>query len=228
MNDQVGSPGLPATTRQLPAEALPPPVRPQRFARMRAWLRSRVGRIAVPLIALLLGIVIGVVALLLIGLSGQGQTVATPAAGQSDLVVEVERAFLTNLVIQNLRKSGMPGTIENVNVTLAQGDQFTINGDDTFGVLGIGLTKHFTVVVQPYIRTCVLQIHVVSANLSGIPVTGFVQSFESSINQQLQQKPTGLPSGFQYCTTSVRTQPDGIFMTYSATPIAMRNDSWLV
>jgi len=195
---------------------------------VRSWLRSRAGRIVVPLVALLVGVALGVVVLLLIGLSGQGQTVATPQAGQSDLVVEADRAFLTNLVIQNLRKSGMPGTIENVNVTLAQGDQFTINGDDTFSVLGIGLTKHFTVVVQPYIRTCMLQIHVVSANLSGIPVTGFVQSFESSINQQLQQKPTGLPGGFQYCTTSVRTQPDGMFVTYSATPIALRNGSWLV
>jgi len=48
-------------------------------------------------------------------------------------------------------------------------------------------------------------------------VTGFVQSFESRINQQLQQKPSGLPKGFQYCTTGVRTTPAGMFITYSAT-----------
>ena len=54
---------------------------------------------------------------------------------------------------------------------------------------------------------------------AGIPVTGFVQSFESHINQQLQEKPSGLPKGFQYCTTGVRTTPAGMFITYSATPI---------
>jgi hypothetical protein len=113
----------------------------------------------------------------------------------------------------------MPGNISNVAVDLALGDQMTINGDDGFSLLGIGVTKHFTIVVQPYVSNCVLQIHVVHADVSSIPVTGFVQSFESHINQQLQQKPSGLPKGFQYCTTGVRTTPAGMFVTYSAVPI---------
>jgi hypothetical protein len=214
----------PASTKTLPPQL--PPAHPSRFARLiawlRAWLRSRTGRIVVPVVALLLGILLGIVVILLIGISGEGQRVATSTAGQGDIIIEADRAYLSNIVIQNLRRAGMPGTIQNVVVTLAQGDQFTIDGDDAFSLLGIGVSKHFTLVVQPYIRSCFLQVHVVSANLSGIPVTGFVEAFESNINEQLQQKPSGLPTGFQYCATNVRTQPDGLFVTYSATPVAVR------
>jgi hypothetical protein len=59
----------------------------------------------------------------------------------------------------------------------------------------------------------------VHADFSNIPVTRFTQNFESQINQQLQKKPEGLPGGFQYCTTGVRTEPAGMFVTYSATPV---------
>ena len=38
-----------------------------RFARVRGWLRSRTGRIVIPLIALLIGLVLGVAALFLFG-----------------------------------------------------------------------------------------------------------------------------------------------------------------
>jgi hypothetical protein len=206
-------------TNQLPSHPLLPPPRKPRFARIRAWLRSRTGRIVVPLVALVLGIAIGIGSLLFYGLSGEGQVLLVPTSGKGDLIVEADKAFLTHVVEMNLRDAGMPGNISNVEVDLANGDHMTINGDDGFSLLGIGVTKHFTIVVQPYVNNCVLQIHVVHADVSSIPVTGFVQSFESHINQQLQQKPSGLPKGFQYCTTGVRTAPAGMFVTYSAKPI---------
>ncbi len=221
----TATPDTPATTRHLPPKH--PPAHHPRFERqirwLRAWLRSRAGRITIPLVALLIGILLGVVVLLLIGISGDGRRVVTTTVGSGDLIVEANKTYLTAIVSQNLRSAGMPGTIENVVVTLSQGDQFTVDGDDAFSVLGIGVSKHFSLVVQPYIHACSLQVHVVSANLSGIPVTGFVQSFESNINAQLQEKPGGLPTGFQYCATGVRTQPDGLFVTYSATPVALRD-----
>ena len=43
-----------------------------RFARVRGWLRSRTGRVVIPLIALLVGVVLGVTALFLFGESGVG------------------------------------------------------------------------------------------------------------------------------------------------------------
>lgn len=212
-----------------PSLPLPPPSdtssRPfqsppkQRFGRPRRWLRSRAGRIILPLIALLLGIVIGISSLILYGLEGDGQVLPVPGPGKTDLTVEADKAFITSLVTAKLRQSGLPGTLENIQVSLATGDQMTINGEDRFSMLGIGFTRHFTVVVQPYISNCSLQIHVVHADLSSIPVTGFVQKFETSVNQQFQQKPTSLPQGFQYCATGVNTQPGALFITYSAIPV---------
>ncbi|GAC1567997.1 MAG: hypothetical protein NVS3B14_15780 [Ktedonobacteraceae bacterium] len=191
----------------------------QRFARLRSWLRSRSGRIIIPLVALLLGIMIGLVSLILYGLSGDRQVAGLQAPGKGDITVELDRAFITDIVSMNIGASGMPGTVKNVQVDLASGDLVTINADDEFSLLGFGVTKHFTIVVQPYVTNCLLQTRIVHVELSGIPVTGFVQLFTSNLNQELLKKPTGLPQGFTYCTTGVHTQPSGLFITYSATPI---------
>src|SRR6185312_3063438 len=118
-----------------------------------------------------------------------------------------------------LKDSGIPGTVKNVQVTLKNGDQMTITGDDEFSFLGIDMTRNFTLVVQPYVTSCMLQMHVVHADIGSIPVTGFVESFESNINAQLRTKPTGLPTGFTYCTVGVHTETGGMFVTYSATPV---------
>ncbi len=201
-----------------PPQPQPAPGKP-RFNRVRGWLRSRTGRVVIPLFTLLLGIVLGVLAIFLYGLSGEGQIVLVPVSTNGNIIVEADKAFLTQLVRKNLSDSGMPGQIRNVEVDLVHGDQMTVNGDDSFSLLGVGVSKHFTFVVQPYVNSCVLQIHIVHADFSTIPVTGFAQTFESHINQQLQQKPQGLPNGFQYCTTGVRTEPAGMFVTYSATPV---------
>jgi hypothetical protein len=215
MSYQNQPPSIPLSSQQQP-QTTP---RSPRFARVREWLSSRTGRLVIPLVALLVGIVLGIAAIFLYGLTGEGQIVIVPSSAKGNIVVEADKEFLTQLVTKNLRDSGMPGQIENVTVDLSQGDQITVNGDDGFSVLGIGVARHFTFVVQPYVSSCVLQIHVLHADFSSIPVTGFAQVFESNINQQLQQKPQGLPSGFQYCTTGVRTESGGMFVTYLATPV---------
>jgi len=104
----------------------------------------------------------------------------------------------------------------HVQVTFERGDRMIINGDDQ---IALGFTGHFTIVVQPLIASCRLKIHVLQANLAGIPITGFVAMFEDQVNQQLQSKPATLPSGFVYCETSVRTDPQGLYLTVSAKPV---------
>lgn len=200
------------------AKKPPKSLRKPRFKRLRGWLRGRTGRIVIPLVALLLGIIIGITSLFLYGLSGDGKVLPVPGPGRTDISVVADKAYITSIVSMNLRESGLPGTIENARVDLVSGDQLTINADDAFSILGVGFTRHFTVILQPYIGNCSLQVHVTHADLSSIPVTGFVSAFESSINAQLQQKPTSLPLGFQYCATSVSTQPAGLLLTYSAIP----------
>lgn len=213
MKDQ----GQPPSSPLLPV--LPPAPRKPRFVRVRQWLRSRTGRSVVPLIALFMGIFIAIAGLFLYGSSGEGQRVVGPAPTNGAIIIRVDRAFLTQLVTQNLRESGMPGHIQNVRVDLAQGDLMTINGDDVFTLVAVQVTKHFVLVVQPYVSECVLQVHVVHGDVSSIPVTGFAQIFENHVNEQLRKKPEGLPSGFVYCTTGVRTDPTAMFVTYAATPV---------
>lgn len=217
----------PSQVPPAPARPLPPSTRPPRFARVRGWLRSRTGRVIVPIVALLLGVALGIISLVLYGASGEGSISVAPASGTGNIIIEVDKTFLTNLIRENLQGSGMPGTIENVGVALAVGDQMTVTGNDVISVLGIGVTKHFRLLVQLYIKSCVLQIHVVRASLSGIPVTGFAQIFESRINQRLAQNPSSLPKGFKYCTTGLRTEPDALFVTYSAVPLSLESEEAL-
>jgi len=210
-------PRLPDLTA--PRLQLPPPK--QRFAKIRAWLRTRTGRIVVPSLALLLGILLGVLGILLYALAISGDQlfiVPSPPPSTGSIIVQTDTTYLTDLVKQNLSTSGMPGNISDVRVSLISGAQITITGNDRFSLFGIGVTRQFTLVVQPYVSSCYLQMHVIRANVSNIPVTGLAQTFENSINTQLRGATT-LPKGFTYCATGVRTAPNGMFITYSATPI---------
>lgn len=216
----MNSPSMPGpSASQL---QLPPPK--SRFAKIRArlreWLGTRTARIVVPSVALLFGIFLGVLGILLyaLAISGDRPLIATPQLPSSgNIIVQADTTYLTHLVEQNLRTSGMPGNIGNVQVNLAFGAQMTITGNDQFSLFGIGVTRQFTLVMQPYVSSCNLQMHVIHADVSQIPVTGFVQTFEGSINAQLRST-TPLPEGFTYCATGVRTEPNNMFITYSATP----------
>jgi len=195
--------------------------RPQRLRRTRRFLRSRAGRIVVPLLALVIGLVVGLSSIIWYGLSGQGPIVIVPpAATTGNLTIEADKDFVTQLVRNDLADAGLPGKVENINVTLQRGAQMVVEGDDTYSVFGVNVSRHFTVSVEPYVRACILQIRVLSANLGGIPVTTFVQSFQGNVNRQLAIKPTGLPEGFAYCTIGVRTEPGGMFVSYQAVPVS--------
>jgi hypothetical protein len=189
-----------------------------RFARVRGWLRSRKGRVLIPLITLLVGMVLGITALFLIGEPGVGPIIVVPVSSRGDIIVEADKTFINQLVKKNLISAGMPGQIQSVNVNLTPGSQMMVSGWDEFSILGVQVIRPFTFIVQPYVSSCFLKIHIVHADFSNIPVTRFAQSFESQTNQQLQKKPEGFPSGFQYCTMGVRTEPAGMFITYTAIP----------
>lgn len=202
-------------TRKLPPE--PSPDEP-RSGSPRGWLRSRAGRMVTLSIALLVGIIVGIVSTVLVALSigGTRPLLATPQATGGDIVIQVGVVYVTHLVDRDLKASGLVNA-SNVQVTMAQGDLMTINGDEQ---IAFGITRPFTIVVQPLIRNCQLEMHVVSANLAAIPVTQLVANFEGRINQELVSKAGSLPSGFIYCKTSVRTDArNGLFITFSAKPV---------
>lgn len=194
--------------------------RPPRARRVRRFLGSRTGRILVPILALVLGMAAGLSSLIWYGLSGEGPLVIVPPGSRGNLVIEADKDFVSQLVRNDLAGAGLPGKVENVKVTLQRGARLIIEGDDAYSVFGVGISRHFTVNVQPYVQSCILQVRILSANLGGIPVTTFVQSFQGNINRQLAKKPAGLPEGFVYCTVAVRTEPGGMFVTYQAVPVS--------
>jgi hypothetical protein len=190
------------------------PTRSRRLNRARLW------RIGVPLLTFLLGLAIGLTSLLWYGLSATGPLVIVPpSAAQGDLIIEADKSFVTQLVRNDLSTAGLPGKVENVSVDLGRGAKMVIKGDDLYSVFGVNVSRHFTITVQPYVQHCVLQMRVLSADLGGISVTGFAQSFQGKINQDLAVKPSGLPGGFTYCTIGVRTEPGGMFITYRASAV---------
>src|SRR6266516_570281 len=161
-------------------------------------------RVVIPGITFLLGIVLGVLVIVLyaLSISGNGQVLATPQPpNSSDIIVQVGPAYITHLVDKDLRASGLVNA-SNVQVMLERGDRMTISGDEK---IAFGFTRHFTIVVQSLVASCRLKVHVLHADLGGIPITRFVAMFEDQINQQIQSQPTTLPAGFVYCETSVRT-----------------------
>lgn len=211
------------STIKLKSEPEPPPEppRPQVLARIRAWLRSRKGRVIFPIATFAAGMVTALLIIVLVFTAAKDvPPISTPgSSSQGNIVIQIGPSYITHIVARSLPEAGMPGTVKNVRVTLARGDQMNVDGDDEFSLIGLGFTEHFTIILQPYVHNCQLQIRVLHADLSNIPVTGFVASFESEINQQLQVKSSDFPKGFVYCNTAVRTDPTGLFITYTATPV---------
>jgi hypothetical protein len=208
-----------------PRQSISPPSPPEqkpRFARVRAWLRTRNGRIALPIATFLLGILLGISCLLLYALSIAGDVAPLPPGTlrSGAITVQVSPVYMAALAQQKLASAGMPGTVQNVQVRLVRDGPITVTGEDQFSLLGLSMMKHFTLILQPYVQTCQLQVHVLHADMGGIPVTGLVAAFESQINQELRVKVSELPKGFLYCTVGVQTEPQALFIVYSATPIA--------
>jgi len=183
--------------------------------------RSRTKRIVRTCATLLVGIVLGAVATVLYALTlgGNVSPLITPPTQVGNIVIQIDSPFIAHLVEENLQTSRMPGRIKNVQVQLIHGSRMTIGGDDEFSVLHVRVTRHFTLELQPYVKACQLQIHVIHANLNAVPVTTFVSSFENQINQQFQIKPGSPGSSLVYCTVGVQTEPDEMLVTYRVTPV---------
>src|SRR5690242_1209555 len=99
------------------------------FERIREWLRCRTGRILVPIITLLVGIVLGIAGIFLFGESGAGPIIVVPITSRGNIIVEADSSFITQLVKKNLNNSGLPGQVQNVTVNLIEGDQMIIRGE---------------------------------------------------------------------------------------------------
>ena len=194
-----------------------PSQRPKRLNRFALLLMS---------LALVVGVAMGAggVFLYFLSIAGDRQVQQAPPVvpvlgNNGAIVVQASGTYITQLIRKNITSSGLPGDVKNVQVKLVHNGPITVTGDDQLSFLGLSATRHFSLQVQPVVNACQFEVHVVHADLEGIPVTGFASTFEGQINQQLHVDPSNFPNGFKYCLTNVRTEPQGIFATYSATPV---------
>ncbi|QBD77956.1 hypothetical protein EPA93_18925 [Ktedonosporobacter rubrisoli] len=173
------------------------------------------------LVAFVLGIIVGVAAVfsyILIAGNDNSPRSAPPYTGKGAIMAQISTGYISQLVTQNANSAGLPGTIKDTQVQLVQNGPITITGQDQVNVLGINVTKQFTLRLQPTVEACQLRMHLIHADIGGFPITGMTTQFEDQLNQQFQIKVSNLPSGFTYCMTETRTNSDGLTLVYAATP----------
>lgn len=179
------------------------------------------GRVLLFISAFIAGILVALLGVFgyILFFAGTSHPVASSSSSAvGAILVQTKTVYMTEVVQKNLNNAGLPGQITNAHVSFTHNGPMVITANIQLGILGITTTRQLAVSLQPYISSCQLHLHVLQADLQGLPITTLVQSFEGQINDQMQMKVAGLPAGFNYCVTNVQTDPAGLSLTYSATP----------
>ena len=160
------------------------------------------------------------VLLIIFANSGTNHPIVTHPSEPGNITAQVDASLIGPIAQQSLEQSGIPGKISNIQVTFAEGSEMTITGQYQYTVLNIPVTQQFTIVLQPGVDACKLQLHIIKANYGGIPVTGFATIFENTINQKLHDAiPSTIANGtYAICMVGVHTQPNSITINFKATP----------
>jgi len=184
--------------------------------------RRRPLHIAFALLTFLIGILVGGAAVLLIifANSGTNHPLVTHPSEPGNITAQVDASLIGPIAQQSLKQSGIPGKISNIQVTFAEGSEMTITGQYQYTVLNIPVTQQFTIVLQPGVDACKLQLHIIKANYGGIPATGFATIFQKTINQRMQDAiPSTIENGkYAICMVGVHTQPGSIAINFTVTP----------
>ncbi len=180
-------------------------------------------RIVLALLTFILGIAVGIAAvlLLILAMSGTNPPITTAPPQPGNITVQADATLIGPIAEKSLQDAGIPGKITNLQVQFDPGDQMTITGSYQYNVLSVPVTQNITIVLQPYADACNLQMHILKADYGSIPVTGFASIFEKQINDKLQQAipSTVLKGSYALCLSSVNTQTGSIILAFSATPL---------
>jgi hypothetical protein len=177
--------------------------------------RHSIGRFLLTAITFVIGMIVGIGAILLFLLVISGNRSPLPVASSTpgNVIVHADSTVIASVLQTSLRGVQIPGDISNIQVQFAQGDQMTVTGDYRYKILNANVTHPFTIVLQPLVNECHLQVHILKADFGNTPITGLAALFEDKINQQLKPKSNILPGNTEYCITYVRTDPTGLFVT---------------
>src|SRR5258708_2571713 len=192
--------------------------------------RRSIGRFLLTAITFVIGMMVGIGAILLFLLVISGNRSPLPVASPTpgNVIVHADSTVIASVLQTSLRGTQIPGDISNIQVQFAQGDQMTITGDYRYKILNANVTHPFTSVLQPLVNECQLQVHILKTDFGNTPITGLAALFEDKINQQLKPKSNILPGNTEYCITNVRTDPTGLFVTLKLvfpTPLSLAPSS---
>jgi hypothetical protein len=184
--------------------------------------RGRFGLIVLSLLFLLIGIIVGAGAVLLFFLAtpSTNPPITAPPPQPGNVSIQADATLIGPIAEKSLQEAGIPGTITNLQVQFDQGDQMTITGSYQYIVLGFPVTQNVSIVLQPYVGSCSLQMHILSANYGSIPITSFASIFENKMNSKLQQvmPSTVLNGSYAVCVSGVHTQTGNIILDITLTP----------
>jgi hypothetical protein len=193
----------------------PPPAGKGRFGPL------SLKRITILIVAFVAGFLLALLGVLGYLLFFAADVAPIPTASSSkngSISAQASSAFVTALIQKNINNAGLPGKVQNVQVSLTHNGPLIVTGDMHMNVLGVDTLRHMTVTLQPYISACQIHVHVLHVDVQGFPLPFLAQTVETKINQQMQLNVSGLPAGFTYCATNVHTETSGLFLTYAAVP----------
>jgi hypothetical protein len=186
--------------------------------RPRSFSWKRIIFLIVAFVAGILLALLGVLGYLLFFAADVAPIPTASSSTNGAISAQASSAFVTALIQKNINNAGLPGEVQNVQVSLTHNGPLIVTGDMHMSVLGIDTLRHVTVTLQPYISACQVHVHVLHVDVQGFPLPFLAQTVESKINEQMKLNVSGLPAGFTYCATNVRTETSGLFLTYAAVP----------
>ena len=179
------------------------------------------GCILLPTLTFLIGIAVGIVAVLLFILLISGNLPPVPVAMSAasptpgHVIVHIDAATITPLVEQSLQAAEIPGNITNVQVQFAEGEQMTVTGNYENSIMHVQVSNPFTIELQPLVNECQVQVHILHADFARVPVTRLAALFEDKLNQKMQFISKTTAGNITYCLTAIHTDPAGLSATFT-------------
>jgi hypothetical protein len=153
---------------------------------------------------LVVGAVIGALLMLLtlIAFAPRPQPASPGVGGQyGNLSINMDDTYLTRQVSAAVTQARLPITLSNVQTEILPGEQVKISADTTNS---FPLGAHLEAVAQLRIVSGQLAMHIISAQVGGLPLPASIASaLERPMNQKMQQVSAYLlPPGYQITAIS--------------------------
>jgi hypothetical protein len=167
---------------------------------------------------LVVGAVIGALVMLLalIAFAPRPQAASPGAGGQNgNLVINMDDTYLTTQVSAAISQAKLPIALSNIKAEILPGNQVKISAD-TDSAFPLG--AHLEAVAQVRIESGQLAMHLISAQIGGLPLPSAIASaLERPMNERMQKvSAVLLPPG--YVMTAISSTEHHLLMTISNHP----------